>query len=367
VSVSVRRTLVPLLAVLAGTGACGAAAAPTPPANYRVSANPYAAVDWAAGPRLKVQLHDHVGVDTSGLRAYDRAGYDAMSLMTYSGAPVLPYAWTARRWPPDQWLPATFLVGLGRIRWFIPNGEEVGEAHVISPYLTQFITRDGGMVGTIPPDAIYTSTQGCIDAILRYGGLAFVAHPWVPAADLLPLRDYTGIEIYSAFAKYKDEVVRDSIGLLGEREKLLLAAWDSLLIRNPAVFGIAVNDHYGPAAKVADLPATIRDSGKIIAFASDWTELALREALRTGRFIAVADLGAVKDRYPALAGITITDSTLTLATGDAVRWIGGGRPLAEGASLRLAGLPAGLTYARAEIRNAEGSVVFTQAFRLTER
>jgi hypothetical protein len=346
--------------------ACAADSVAGPPRELHVRSNPYAAVDWQADLRLKVQLHDHVGVDTAGLRAYDRAGYDAMSLMHYSGAPNLSYAWTARRWPPAQWLPAGFLTSLEHIREFIPNAEEVGEAHVTSPFLTEYISRVGGPI-VLPAGNLYTTTQGCIDAIRRHGGLAFVAHPWVSLAELLSLADYNGIEIYSAFAKYKDDVVRDSIGMTEGRTHMLLANWDALLVRNPQVLGIAVNDHYGPNARVPDLPSTIRDSGKILVFAPDTTGAALRAALENGRFFAVADLGSVKDRYPEVRSIEVSDSTISIDTNESVRWIWSGTLAAEGARLPLRTLPIKATYVRAEIRNQEGSTVYTQAFALEAR
>jgi hypothetical protein len=349
-----------------GLVACAAARPTEPPATFRVTANPYAAVDWSQTLRLKVELHDHVGTDTAGLRAYDRAGYDAMSRMHYSGAPLLSYAWTARRWPPEQWLGAGFRGSLVRIREFVPNAEEVGAAHVISPFLTAFISRAGNPVLDLPEDATYVTTQGCIDAIRRYGGLAFLAHPWMSIEEILSLRNYTGIEIYSAFARYHDEV-SDSAAIPGGRGRLLLANWDAVLGQNPSVYGIAVNDHYGPSAKVPDLPATIRDSGKILVFAPDTTSAALREALRSGRFVAVADLGAVKDRYPELASISVTDTTITLATTAQVRWVVAGRTFGTTRTFRLIGLPGSTRYVRAELTNAEGSTVFTQAFGLEPR
>ncbi len=107
----------------------------------RVYHNPYAEVDWQHDFRLKTQLHDHVGVSPDRIVAYDSAGYDVVSLMTYSGVASLSYSWHLRHWPPDAWLPSSVLGSLHNIKFFIPNGEEVGYCHLTSALMTTYIAK----------------------------------------------------------------------------------------------------------------------------------------------------------------------------------------------------------------------------------
>ena len=130
------------------------------------------------------------------------------------------------------------------------------------------------------------------------------------------------------------------------------------------VWGIAVNDHYGPASKTEDLPATIRDSGKILVFAADTQVALLKESLRSGQFVAIADLGPTKDTYPVLDSVMVTDSTITIAGVGDVRWISSGHLVSRNRRLRLASLRVTERYVRAELRNAAGSVTYVQPFGL---
>src|SRR4051794_34266122 len=85
----------------------------------RVYRNPYRDVNWGTDIALMTQLHDHVGSSASGLRAYDSAGYDVMSLMTYSGVASMSYAWHERHWPPDAWISPAVLGSFAHIKFFI--------------------------------------------------------------------------------------------------------------------------------------------------------------------------------------------------------------------------------------------------------
>src|SRR5690606_7691413 len=111
--------------------------------NLRIYHNPYAEVNWESDVRIKAQHHDHVAVNSTLLQAYDAAGYNAVSLMDYSGNPALPYAWRERIWPPEKWIPQTFLAKLSNVRILIPNAEEVVDetTHVTSPFLTTYVER----------------------------------------------------------------------------------------------------------------------------------------------------------------------------------------------------------------------------------
>src|SRR5262245_3094507 len=78
------------LCALVTTGAADAAQSTTA-AGLRLWRNPYGQVNWKSDVALLGQHHDHVGAEGKGLSDYDRAGYQVMSLMTYSGVPEYSY------------------------------------------------------------------------------------------------------------------------------------------------------------------------------------------------------------------------------------------------------------------------------------
>jgi len=343
-------------------GACGRE--PQGPAEataqLEVVADPYADVAWATIQWLKVQLHDHAGTDTTKIRAYDRAGYGGFSLMTYSGVDSLSYSWRERHWPPDRWLPATFRTTLENIKVWYPNAEEVGYDHMTSPFMEGYVRRS-----TAAGDSGYGSTQECLDQVVARGGLPILAHPWTGVARFGRLANLFGVEIYSAFAEYRRRVARDSSFVTVDRNAQLLANWDSLLMLNPSIRGIAVNDHFGPDNQNPLLPAGIRDSGKITALVASVSLVSLRRALTTGSFFAVRDFSPTKDGYPRLDSLRADRHAIEVfgATGN-VRWVGNGRLVREGRRLPLDRLPRNLQYVRGEIVDPAGSVLYTQAFGL---
>ena len=121
------------------SAAAGAAVASSP--GFTVAYNPYATVNFAQTPRLLSQHHDHAGVTQAKLLSYDEAGYNVLSLQDYSGNQRYNYAWTARRWPPDKWLPKDFMAKLQNLEMFLPNAEEVGipELHLTSTFMQKYI------------------------------------------------------------------------------------------------------------------------------------------------------------------------------------------------------------------------------------
>lgn len=331
---------------------------------YAVTHDPYAGVDWSRTGRWKVQLHDHPGTISASYQAYDRAGYHAVALMDYSGVPSLPYAWPVRRWPPEQWLPAATLAGFTSIRFLFPGAEEVGALHITSPFLTEWIAK--WEPGTTPSPAPweYTTMQGAIDRVREYGGMPIVAHPWNDAVYYETLTGYTGLEIYSAFAHHRYEEGKEPFFALTDRNAVMVALWDRLLRWNPRIIGVAVNDHFGPDSREVGVSARTRDSGKVLVLAETFTPATLRGALERGAFFAVADVGAPKDRFLGADAVRVDAAGIRLETAAAVLWISGGAIVATGPDLRFAVLPPGTTYVRAEMHDAEGSVVYTQAFGL---
>lgn len=333
----------------------------------RLYHSPYAMVNWDRAMRLKAQLHDHIAAHPASIRAYDAAGYQAVSLMDYSGAPTLPYALRERLWPPEKvGLTASFTASLRNIRLYLPNAEEVGDPnfHMTSPFLTAYIEKYSPGANARPPAANqYVNPQDLINKIAAYGGIPLLAHPWNDPASYLSLHGFRGIEVYSAFAEAKRRQGEQFFTRI-DRNAALRSLWDRLLAGDQSVLGIAVNDHFGPDPGAAPTDPDIRDSGKIIVYAASPTLADFRKAFEDGAFVAAKDIGAIKDQYPALRAITTTTTSISIDTDGGVAWIANGAVVAHSSILHYGSLPPGTTYVRAEISNSEGSTLFTQAFKI---
>jgi hypothetical protein len=356
------RTFIALLGVFVVIGGCdssgGGALLHT---NLRIYSSPYSDVDWVNDFRLKSQLHDHLGVSPTRIRAYDAAGYDAVGLMDYSGNTTLSYALTTRLWPPESVLPASLLSSLSNIKVFIPNAEEVGDVrqHATSPFLTTYIEGWTPASGAAKQSWQYASMEEMFQLVRQGGGLPCLAHPWEPQS----YEQYSGafcVEIYSAFAAARRrEGVASFVSV--DRNQILLDNWDYALARNQKILGIAVNDHYGPFAPDT-VPDDIRDSGKTIVFAKAVTLDAYEDAMRRGAFFAVRDFGVPKDQYPAIQYVFEDMASITLQSMGVVRWVTGGGVVAENSTLRFKDLPPNSRYVRAEVEGTNGTVLYSQAF-----
>ncbi len=200
-----RFTLIPLLIL----GACAGDAGAGPGSWYgssavplRVYHDPYGQVDWDTDARLLAQMHDHLGNGGAQIDAYDRAGYQVLSLMDYSGVASLPYSWTQRHWPAVDWVPHSVYANLKHIRFFVSNAEEIGAQHMTSPFLTTYIAVAADS-GNAPGTPEYTTIQEAIELNHQHGGLAVVAHPWYDPDRYLALAGVDGVEIYSAYVVAK--------------------------------------------------------------------------------------------------------------------------------------------------------------------
>lgn len=353
-----------LVAVLTlALGSCGTEVptsngAPAVPPSLRVYASPYAEVRWAHAVRLKAQHHDHMEPLSVTVPAYDSAGYQVVSIMNYSGLPQFQYGWKERRWPAERWVSTSTLSQLKNVRLFIPNGEEVGFLHLTSPFLSKYLVKQGAD-GATPEDVPCQSTQDCISTIARLGGLPFLAHPWNDWRDYAGLKDIHAVEIYSPVATYRLREGKDPF-FREDKNTVLVLAWDRFLSTNQRIFGVAVNDHFGPWNHAADIGDDIRDSGKLLVFVDRVTLDSYRTAIERGSFFAVRDNGTVKDRYPVVDSLVVDDSVVTVHTGAAVRWVGNGRVVAVTSVVRLRTLPPGITYLRAEVLGNDGSIVYLQ-------
>jgi hypothetical protein len=333
--------------------------------SARIYHSPYANVSWGSTLRIKAQHHDHPGTSLASLLAYDAAGYNALSLMDYSGAPALSYALRRRLWTPEEVGVSTALRNSFRnLALLIPNAEEVGEGayHMTSPFLTSYIQKYTPTTSSqTMQDSEYSSPQQLIDLIASKGGVPILAHPWNAPETYTALRNYRGMEIYSA---YSSVMTRRgySIWAGADKNASMQAFWDTQLATNQRIVGLAVNDHFGPDAALSTVDPDLRDSGKIIVFAPSYDLASYRSAFEAGALLAVQDLGTIKDRYPVLQSLAISSTALTLDTDGTVRWISMGAEIGSGKSLSYSAIPRGATYVRAEIANSEGSKLFTQAF-----
>jgi hypothetical protein len=347
--------------------------APTASA-LRVYHNPYEKVDWSNDLRLTAQHHDHIALRNHYIAAYDAAGYDVVSLMDYSGNTDLPWALRQRVWPANQWVPSYIVASLKSIKLFLPNAEEVGVElrqpwdpikHATSPFLTTWIeggpkTPVGAAELPLLPNQ-YRTLEQLFTLVRENGGVPCLAHPWNYAYTELQLGSPYCVEIYNALADaQKEQGLRYYTDK--DRNEAILATWDQALIRDPRVLGIAVNDHFGPYTPPGVVSNKVRDSGKIVVLAKAVTLPAYKEAFEAGSFFAVRDYGEVKHQYPKVYSITADDGYIYAETADTVKWIANGEVVGNQPLLRFKSLPYGARYVRAEISDAVGSTVYTQAF-----
>lgn len=332
----------------------------------RIYSNPYEAVDWLNDRRLIAQHHDHVS-RIEFILAYDKAGYDVVSLMDYSGNPSMPHARRERLWPPDRWVATSQMPYLNSIELFLPNAEEVGIKgeplrHVTSPFLTTYIEGASDAQSPRLPNQ-YRSLDELFSLVRSLDGYPCLAHPWNYKFQHFRLRlgDSYCVEIYSAFAEMQKERGSPYFSRV-DRNRTVIDGWDEALQENQSVFGIAVNDHAGPQMAAGTISNRVRDSGKIVVIAKAATLEAYKEAFTAGSFFAVRDYGETKNRHPEIHSIVVGDGFVFLETLAAVKWIAQGREVASTPVLSLESVPAGARYVRAEVSDDSGSTVYTQAF-----
>lgn len=342
----------------------------TAQADLVVTYNPYGAVDWTKNHRSLSQQHDHVYTTESNYRAYDAAGYNAVSVMHYSGVlgSYQGSAWQWRRWPLSDYLPnynsdEAFLATCQNLRTLIPNAEEVGYDHITSPFLTTYIAKWEPAYYAQREPWHYANAQECIDLIRNNGGMAFIAHPInLPTPSYYyALSGYSGIEIYSAYLAYSYA----SGGSTYNGNARILSVWDSLLQnRSTLIWGIAANDWYGPQWNNNGQYREVKDSGKTLVMVRDWSLQEYRDALTRGAFFAIKDIGIVKRQFPVINSISVqSQSIITISTPGSVKWISNGAVVSESSVLNLTTLPETAVYVRAEISNEFGTL-YSQPFTL---
>lgn len=400
--------------LIAATVACALARVTIVSAeNYEVSYNPYANVNWGPVLRCQSQHHDHV-YSTSSVHRYDAAGYDAVTFMTYSGNhvpstqaqwdamgnpvpdPGQPSGWVGfRRWPPvsnGAPDPAT----LANISFYIPGAEEPGllpdgshTLHVHSAFLTTYIEGFGcsscgiGGIGvalnnsSLPASQRYSSSQELIDLINLHGGHATLNHPIGSQSNYAALTGVGSIEIFNNFMALSDET---STGGVTNRIAQMLALWDVLLEANPQTWGVSVNDWFGAFTDPWEVTNPTENStfgqfltfknldrGKLQVLVTAYDLASYRLAFEAGAFFSIVEDNAIKNAYPTVSNISVTGSLITISTSagtESITWIGNGATICSGPVLYLRGLPPNLNYARAEIDDGNGRVLYVQPFSL---
>ena len=330
--------------------------------TLRVYYNPYAEVDWRRDRRLIAQFHDHAHVSVDRISLYDDAGYDVMPMFHYIGLPQLEAAWTEVHWPAESWLPEGFIEGLVEIEQFFPGGEHAADWHMTGPFLTSYIEHWDPTKDPAKLAHHYETDQELIDLITARGGYPVLAHPWASLQRFADLTGLHAVEIYSAFGE-----INYLTGITDTQPNdLMMAVWNDALERDPQVFAVSVNDWHGPFCEVEACGAHPRakDSGKVELLAPRATLGDIEAAFARGAMFAIKDYGLTKLAYPRVESIEVEPSSIEiLAQGD-IRWISHGKEVGRGEQFELDTLPLHARHLRAEISNAEGSIVFVQPFTL---
>ena len=312
----------------------------------RLLYNPYEGVNWATTLRLKSQFHDHLKTLTR-LQAYDSAGYDAYSYSNYNGTEIINAAY----WYEDRWHPVPTYIDA--VDWdalapavLFPCDEQVAAAHHwTAPFMVDRIEYKATPVG--PDD--YTDLATGMALCRKHGGLPILAHP-IETGGVITDTGQHAMEIFNGYYHANDP----------SKNVIMRANWDTLLADNPRIYGISVNDHFGPDAQAPDTPD---DHGKQIVLCAEQTYDSFRDAFKRGAMFAVVDLGSPLGNYPTINSIIIFGTTITIDTTDTVTWISnGGLTVGTGTSFDYSTLHATATYLRAEVSNIDGSTVYLQPF-----
>ncbi len=336
--------------------------------SYRVIYNPYEGIDWDSAIRCLTQFHDHaIGpkLFERFLWQYDAAGYQAVSVLHYSGVPSRSDTWQKRYWPVSAFVAsasndAELLSRYKHLRILIPGAEEVGDHHILSPFMTDYIEKwEGNDISLMQPFH-YDSSQACIDRILERGGLAIIAHPTNRLKHYDSYSGFQAIEVYSGYSNHKFAVAETD-----DTNSHFLKVWDHLLAtKSTRIWGTGCNDWFGPGREDLrkEFPTHI-DTGKTIVLIDDWTLESLRKSFEKGALFAVKDLGAVKGGFPMIKGIHMDEKCIYVDTESEVTWITNQTTIGNGTAFSLSDLPPGLKYIRAQVSNATGEV-FIQPFTL---
>jgi len=321
--------------------------------RLRITHNPYKNVNWATTGRFLTQTHDHTSDDE--IISYHNAGYDVIPYGEHSGNPDKTNDWDELHWPPEDWLlPSTIAAVSSKLLYTGP--EQVYLYHITTMFLPIYLEGWYPGLSTTKEDYHYENREEMVDIINAYGGIAIDAHP-----TLVPPEGVVAQEVYNALFR-----IQYIDGVRGEdfNETYFLPLWDEALSEGRRLWGVGVNDHYGPWRTPDRLE---NNSGKTVVLAPTLSEQTVRAAFAEGRLFGVRDLGVTKGQFPTIDAIDVSNKSITVTTVDAVRWISMGAVVATGNSIDVGTLPGSARYVRAEVENADGSVVYVQPFELEQR
>ncbi len=329
-----------LLVLLAPQSSCG----------QSVTYDPYAGVRWGSDLRCLAQFHDHAS-NLPRLQATADAGYCFASYFHYSGNPSRDYAWTEYRWPVDDWLGDGAEAGLSNLSLF-PSVEQIAPSHWTSPWINGYIEyRPGGL-----EDNQYETPEEGFALARELGALPILAHPWGGQDNITGMH---AVEIHNGYGlnKHLDGTLSEDLN------DKLLPYWDRKLVENPRLFGVAVNDWFGPFSRVtAPGLAWAQDTGKQILLVPDKTSASAKEAFRNGAMFALVDKGVVKGQYADVNEIAVLSDSIRITTDGTVRWIADGEEVHVGQELPLSRVLGG--YVRAEIELGP-TTVYTQPWEIS--
>jgi hypothetical protein len=300
----------------------------------KLANNPYAVLDSGGGHRaFLVQLHDHPGTSIGRLRKFTEKGYDVASLMDYSGVLDRPGVWPSLRWPPADHIRVDSLRTLGDLA-LIPSAEHVAYQHIVVPFVSRWIGRSE-TGATIADSLSCSSSRDCLGKFNKQGALPIIAHPWTDdIAGIRALLPFYGIEMYSAFAAARVET-GDSFFVSQDRVAQLERVWDSVLVVDSRVVGVAVSDHFGAYNESTAISRRILDSGRSVILSTSASLEDLKDAMAARRVYAVVDFR--QDKRPRLdvPRLTVRTDTLLVPGSWTVTWRTGSGVLYQGNRLVL--------------------------------
>jgi len=385
--------------------------------DVTVLLNPYSSIDWDTIDQHVGNTHDHTFNENNphgrGLQAYldvesspGVPAYTIVPMQSYSGEPNPSYMpWGPYCRPVSFWcrahdigeLPQATLDHAAANAALIVTQIESragGKHFTVTPFEGLFVTAVVPAPFPNPnmevlPDPECSGTGSCAEAYTQLAAVADnvigVNHPGASNREFPgALRRYASfVEIYSAFYAAAD-------GCRGGHEGnvIFLELWDQETIDGNIFWGVGVNDHLGPdSGDACGNPAGSSpwaDTGKtIFLIDAEWgvvapTKAQYIEALRTGRMIAVKDVGGPESThrydYPIVSDFSVNgnDASITHDDPDAdIVWITDGlvehRTAANALTdtLDMGSLPTGSHYVRAEIRADDGDTVFMQPLIVT--